>query len=511
MAAGTPRSAKWTLVVAVLGSTMVFLDGTVVNVALPVMQRSLGASLSSMQWVVEAYALFLASLVLVGGALGDRLGRRRVFVAGVAIFALASALCGLAPNATLLVVARSVQGIGGALLVPGSLALISAAYDEDSRGGAIGAWSATTSIMAALGPLFGGWLVTFASWRWLFFLNVPLGLATSLFALLHVEETHDEEATGVIDWAGASLVTLGLGLVVLALLEAPALGGIGDARTLGILASGAVVIGAFVAVEAKKHEPMVKLSLFRSHTFSGANALTLLLYAALGGALFFLPFDLIQVQGYSAAQAGASLLPMIVLISALSPFMGRFVDRFGVRVPLVVGPLLAGAGFGLLARAGVGGRYVSEVLPGVVVLGLGMGVTVAPLTTAVMGSVSNHHAGVASGINNAVSRAASVLAVAALGVALTTRFDDVLRRELGARGIDESARTYVESHRDELAGIDLSRFDDATRSAIRGVLNEAYVAGFRVLMLACAILAVIGAGLALLLIDAKSVEKKAGS
>jgi EmrB/QacA subfamily drug resistance transporter len=298
---GDPR---WSLVVAILGSTMAFLDSTVVNVALPVMQRELGASISQMQWVVEAYALLLASLVLVGGALGDRLGRRRVFVAGTVLFALASAACGTAPSADALVIMRGVQGIGAALLVPGSLALVSAAYPGDQGGPAIGTWSAATSITTAIGPVLGGWLVARASWRWLFLLNVPLATAVMAFALRRVRETRDAEASSKIDFLGAILTVLGLGALVYALLDAPNAGAIETPRSIALLALGLALLSAFVVVEAKQPHPMMPLGLFRNRTFSGANMLTLLLYAALGGVLFFLPFDLIQVQGYSPAAAG---------------------------------------------------------------------------------------------------------------------------------------------------------------------------------------------------------------
>jgi EmrB/QacA subfamily drug resistance transporter len=319
---------RWSLVVAVLGSSMAFLDSTVVNVALPVMQRRLGIGVEQAQWIVESYALFLAALVLVGGALGDRLGRRRVFVAGVVLFAAASVACGLAPSANALIVARGVQGIGGALLVPGSLALITAAYaDGDARGAAIGTWSACSGVTSAIGPVAGGWVVAHASWRWLFFFNVPLALVVVVLAQRRVGEARDEDAPKGVDVLGAALVTVGLGVVVYALLSAPRAGGLASARTLALLGAGALALVAFVAVEARGRAPMVPLSLFRSRTFTGTNVLTLLLYAALGGGLFFVPFELIQVEGYSPAAAGAALLPFIAIVSALSPVAGAVADR----------------------------------------------------------------------------------------------------------------------------------------------------------------------------------------
>jgi EmrB/QacA subfamily drug resistance transporter len=480
---------------------MVFLDGTVVNVALPAIQRGLGGTVAQMQWVVEAYALFLAALVLVGGALGDRLGRKRVFSAGVFFFAIASAICGAAPSAALLAVARGVQGVGGALLVPGSLALISAAYSEKERGAAIGTWSAASGVTGAIGPVVGGWVVAHASWRWVFYANVPLGMIVLAITARHVDETRDETSPRGVDWVGALLVASGLGAIVFALLDAPNAGGIGSPRSIACIAAGIATLGAFVVAEAREAHPMVPLTLFRSRTFLGTNLLTLLLYAALGGAFFFLPFDLIQVQGYSPAAAGASLLPLVVLVTVMSPGAGAVVARYGTRLPLVVGPLFAGAGFALFARPGVGGSYWTTFFPGMVVLGLGMGSTVAPLTTAVMGSVDAQHAGVASGVNNAVSRAAGLLAVAALGAVLTARFDSVLDADLHAIGASATMLAAAAAQKAQLAGAGLNGVDPMARAALRHAFEDAYVAGFRILMLVCAGLAVSGALLSWIFVE----------
>lgn len=495
---------RWALAVAILGSTMGFLDGTVVNVALPVMQRQLDAPVDAVQWVVESYALMLAALVLVGGALGDELGRRRVFVVGTVIFTLASVGCGLSPNVDCLIVLRGLQGVGAAMLVPGSLALISAAYPEETRPAAIGTWSAATSIAAAAGPLFGGWMVTHYSWRLVFFINVPLGAIVTVVATRKVPETRDTEAAPGIDWAGAVLVTVALGAIVWALLEAPTLGGVSSPMALIPLLLGVATLGVFVAVEARSRHPMVPLSLFRSPTFAGANLLTLLLYAALGACFFFVPFDLIEVQRYSPAAAGAALLPFVVSVSVLSRWAGNLVRRHGARLPLVVGPLVAALGLGLLAIPGVGGSYWSTFFPGILVLGIGMGITIAPLTTAVMTSVGENHAGVASGINNAVSRAAGLLAVAALGVVLVTRFDASLDDQLAAMPLPPDVKAAVVRERTKLAAAELpSNVDATTRNAVRRVLDRAFVDGFRALMLVCAGLAAISAGAASALIRAE--------
>jgi EmrB/QacA subfamily drug resistance transporter len=501
-----PRDPRWTLAVAILGSSIAFLDGTVVAVALPVMQRELSMTVGLAQWVVEAYGLMLASLVLVGGALGDRFGRRRVYLIGVTIFALASAVCGLAPGAAVLVAARAMQGVGAALLVPGSLSLISAAYDDQTRGAAIGTWSAFSSITGAVGPVAGGWVVAHASWRWLFFFNVPLAAAVVVLSRRHVVETHDDEAPATMDWLGAALATLGLGLVVFALVDSADPGG---ARLMvPLLGLGLLTLAAFVVVEGRGRAPMVHLSLFRSRTFSGTNLLTLLLYAALGGAFFFLPFDLIQVQGYSPAAAGAALLPFVLLVAVMSRGAGALVPRLGARPLLVVGPLVAAAGFALMARPTLGGSYWSTFFPAILVLGFGMGLTVAPLTTAVMGAVESRHAGVASGINNAVARAAGLLAIAALGVLLTARFDAVLDGRLAGMALPPSVSAVVEAERGKLAGATLSSVTDpALRESLRVAFIDAYVAAFREVTLVCAGLAVIGATLAGVLVESARGKK----
>jgi EmrB/QacA subfamily drug resistance transporter len=488
-----------TLLVAIMGSSMAFLDGTVVNVALPIMQRDLHIAVADAQWIVESYALFLASLVLVGGALGDRLGRKRVFLTGVVVFALASALCGAAPSALALIVARAVQGVGAALLVPGSLALISAAYpDKAARGRAIGTWSSFSAITAAIGPVAGGWVVSHASWRWLFYFNVPIAGVVLLLAHRGVTETRDEAAPRRMDWLGSLLVTLGLGLVVYGLIDSgKVLGSVGE---IAVVAGGFATLVVFVLVERGGSSPMVPLSLFRSRVFAGTNLLTLLLYGALGGALFFVPFDLIQVQGYSPTAAGASLLPLVLLVSAMSPLAGALYARVGARLPLVVGPLLSAAGFVLLAVPSIGGSYWTTFFPGVVVLGLGMGITVAPLTSAVMGSVADHHAGVASGVNNAVSRAAGLLAIAALGVVLRSRFDGVLDAKLAPLELPANLLARVAAERGKLGGADLGDLEGPTAKALRDAFAHAFVSGFRTTMLVCAALAALAGASAFALI-----------
>lgn len=402
------------LAASVLGSSIAFIDGSVVNVALPTLQREMAAGLAAMQWVVNAYLLMLGALVLVGGVLGDRLGQRTVFTWGLALFTLASIACGLAPDAGVLVVARAVQGVGAALVVPSSLAIIAAVYPEAERGKAIGIWAAAGAITTAIGPVLGGWLVDAVSWRAIFFINVPLAIAAAILAHRAVPNRRNGGTEG-IDWLGALLAIAGLALLTWALIAWPDRDSdtiaIGAALVIGILA-----LAAFVMVEARSRTPMVPLGLFRSRDFFGANLVTLLLYFALGGALFFLPFNLIRAHGYSAAAAGASLLPFSILMGALSPTAGALAARFGARLVLTVGPALAALGLALLAMGAPIADYWRGTFPAITVLGLGMTIAVAPLTSTVMGAVPTDQAGVASGINNAVARMASLLAVAVLGL-----------------------------------------------------------------------------------------------
>ena len=468
---------------------MAMIDSTVVNVALPVLQSALDATTAQVQWVVEAYALFLAALILVGGSLGDRWGRRRIFAAGVGLFALASLWCGLAPDVNQLIIGRAVQGVGGALLVPGSLAIISAAFDESQRGRAIGTWSGFTAITSAVGPVLGGWLIENTSWRWIFFLNLPLALIVLVLVFTHVPESHGEER-GRLDWLGAVFVTLGLGAIVFGLIEAGRLG-LGHFTALSTIVLGAIALLTFVWVEAHSRAPMMPLSLFRSATFSGANLLTLLLYAGLSGALFFLPFNLIQVQGYSAMAAGAALLPFILLMFVLSRWSGGLVNRYGAKRPLIVGPIVTAIGFAMLALPGVGGSYWRTFFPAVVVLGLGMSISVAPLTTTVMAAVPVRQAGIASGINNAVARTAGLLAIAILGLVVAQVFNRRLDTRLAALQVPPDLLRLLADQRGKLAGAEIpNSVAGSLRSAIEQAIDQSYIDSFRLTML-------IAAGLAL--------------
>ena len=404
---------RWVLLASILGSGLAGIDATVVNVALPAIGKDLHAGFSSLQWTITAYTLTLASLILLGGALGDRYGRRRVFVIGVVWFATASLLCGLAPTAPLLIAARALQGVGGALLTPGSLAMIQASFAPQDRARAIGAWSGLGGVATAVGPFVGGWLIQVASWRWVFLINAPLAVVVVLVAQRHVPETRDGTASGSVDALGAGLGALGLGGVTYAIIEAP-VRGVGDPVVVAAALVGLAAMVGFVVAESRERHPMLPLSIFSSRQFSAANAVTFLVYGAFGGVLFLLVVQLQVVAGFSPLVAGTALLPVTVIMLLLSARGGQLAQRIGPRLPMSLGPLVCAAALVLMLRIGPGASYARDVLPAMVVLGLGLALLVAPLTATVLAAADAQRAGVASGVNNAVARAAGLVAVAAL-------------------------------------------------------------------------------------------------
>jgi EmrB/QacA subfamily drug resistance transporter len=482
---------------------MAFIDSTVVNVALPALQASLHATIVGVQWVVESYGLFLAALILVGGSLGDLFGRRRTFLIGIGIFAAASIGCGLSLNIQQLVIARCVQGIGAAFLVPGSLSIISASFDEQSRGQAIGTWSGFTAITTALGPVLGGWLIEHASWRWVFFINVPIAAAVIAISLRHIPESRNATARHV-DWLGALVATAGLGGVVYGFIESTNLGW-RHPLVFGSLIAGFACLILFALVEARISSPMVPLALFKSRSFSGANLLTLFLYAAVGIFFFLFPMNLIQVQRYSTTATGAASLPLILILFLLSRWSGGLVARYGPKAPLVTGPLIAATGFLLFAVPSLGASYWKSFFPAFVVLGLGMAISVAPLTTVVMNSAGQNRSGTASGINNAVARVASVLAIAILGIVMVKVFSWALDRSLREQTLPPGFLQYIHANAIKLAGLDLpAGLDPATIAATRASIFHAFAFGFRIEMFICAALSVASAAVAWLMVPSKA-------
>ena len=507
-----PASGPWILAATILGSSMAFIDGTVVNVALPALQRSLNATVVDVQWVVEAYSLLLSALLLMGGSLGDRYGRRRIFIVGVAIFCLASVWCGFARNIHELILARAIQGAGGALLVPGSLAIISASFREEDRGRAIGTWSGFTAITAAIGPVIGGWLIEQVSWRAIFFINLPLAVVVLVISARYVPESWDENQRERPDWVGAGLATIGLGSLVYGLIESSRLT-FGHPKVLAALTVGSFFLIVFSLTEARLRNPMLPLALFRSRDFTAANLLTLLLYSALGGTLFFLPLNLIQVQGYTATAAGAALLPFILIMFFLSRWSGGLVERYGGKLPLVFGPTISAIGFALFVVPEVSANYWSTFFPATVVLGLGMAISVAPLTTTVMNAVPRNRVGIASGVNNAVSRVAGLLAIAVLGIVMFNVFNGSLDSRLSNLELPAAARHSLDDQRINLAAEKIpEEIGPAMREILKQAVDASFVTGFRRVMLVGAALALASGVTSMLLISgrAKSPNRRKG-
>jgi EmrB/QacA subfamily drug resistance transporter len=503
-----PSAGPWVLAATIIGSAMAFIDGTVTNVALPQIQERLGATATDAQWIVESYALFLAALILVGGSLGDHYGRRRIFSLGIVIFTLASVWCGLSTSPEMLIVARAVQGVGAAMLVPGSLAIISASFDGDARGKAIGTWAGLSGVTTALGPVLGGFLVDNVSWRAAFLINVPLAIAVLLIVARYVPESRDPDARK-LDIPGAALATFGLGGVVFGLITS-AEAGFTDLVVMLSLGLGVAALVGFVVRERRTEEPMMPLSLFRSRNFSGANLLTLLLYAGLGGALYFLPFLLIQVHGYSATAAGSSFLPFTIITFLFSRWAGGLVTRFGARLPLMIGPVIAACGFVLFARPGLGGSYWTTFFPAIVVLGLGMALVIAPLTTTAMNSVSGSHSGLASGVNNAVSRTAGLLAIPVLGIFVFLVFSGSLDARVQSLDLSPQAQEQLEAEKVNLGGAEVpSGVSKETGVKIEHAIHASFLAGFRLAMFIAAGLAVASAVAAAVIMEGKGRTAKA--
>lgn len=491
------HAKRWVLAATILGSSVAFIEASVINVALPAIQQGLGATVAEMQWIASIYTLFLAALTLAAGAAGDRFGRRRLFMLGLVVLAAASSVAGLATSAAQLVVARAVQGIGGALLVPNSLTLLSAGFPKAERGRAIGIWSAATALTGAGGPILGGFLVDTASWRAVFVMVVPLALVTLAVTLARVPEVRIGRQRPEVDWGGAALATVALGALILGIITLAALP----------LAVGVAFLLAFAWHEARTPSPMTPPHLFRSSTFVGANLLTLLLYFALTGVFFVLPFALVRVHAYSATATGAAYLPFALLVGGLSPWAGGLADRFGARLPLVVGPLLTGAGFLLMALPGAAGSYWTTFFPAMVLVGLGMAVTVAPLTSTVMAAVDDADVGVASGVNNTVARVAALLAVAIVGLFALRVFGHALGERLASVELSPAVRAAIAGEQRDLGAAELPAVaSDTERAAVTAAAAGALVTSLRWVAVIGAALAAFAALAAGLLVDAAPVS-----
>ena len=501
-----PSSRPWVIAAASLGSGMAFLDSTVLNVALPAVQANLDLSARQVQWVFGAFALVLAAFLLVGGSFGDRYGRRLVFVLGAAMFAASSVWCALAPGPGQLIAARAVQGAGGALLVPASLAIIGASFVGRPRAKAIGAWGALSATAMAVGPVLGGWLVEEVSWRAAFLITPAMAVVAIPIALWHVPESRDPEVHR-LDLVGAVLATTGLGGLVYALIESSA-SGFGDPAVLAALTLGTLALLAFVFVERRAKDPMVPPSLFRSRDFDGANLVTLLFYMALTGSLYFVPFLMMQVHGYSAFVTGSVFLPFVAMALLLGRLSGRICARFGAKQQLVVSSLAAAVGFVLFALPGVDhGSYWTSFFPAMAVQGFGMALIITPLTAVALGSVEGEHSGLASGVNNAAARVAAPLAVAVLGVFVYGTFSANLDARLDNMNLPSEVRSEMEAAKADLGAAEAPEGVDAGMAAhIERAVEESFVAGFRTVMLVCVGLALASALAAALLVNDRRIR-----
>ncbi|NDJ62428.1 MAG: DHA2 family efflux MFS transporter permease subunit [Chloroflexi bacterium] len=476
----------WVLGATILASAMAFIDGSALSVALPALQVDLNATGTEMLWIQNSYLLFLAALILVGGSLGDIYGRKRVFMIGIGIFAVASVLCGLAPDPNALIIGRALKGIGGALMIPGSLAILSASFEPARRGRAIGTWSMFSTLTTLIGPVLGGWLAGQGLWRAVFFINIPMALIALYVLATRVPESRDEHSTGRLDYLGAFLATVGLGGLTYGFTEASMAGFTAPNVLIGLIV-GVIALVAFVIAEARSDHPMVPLSLFRNRTFAGTNLLTLFMYGALGISFFFLPINLIQVQGYPPDVAGLVTLPSPIILTLLSRRAGGLVDRFGPRLPLIVGPAIVAVGFFLMAVPGVTNGpddYWLTFFPAIVVTGIGLGLTVAPLTTSVMVSAPSESSGTASGINNAVSRTANVLAIAILGAVMLLAFRGSLETRAAELDLPVESLAALELESANLAAAQAPEGLNAEQTAaVENAIDWAFVDAFRLIVL----------------------------
>lgn len=506
-------AGKWVMVSTILASAMAFIDGTALNVVLPALQQSLNASGADLFWILNAYLLILAALILIGGSLGDRLGRKKIFMIGIAIFIAGSAACGLAPSVTMLIIFRILQGIGGALMIPGSLSLISSSINQKERGKAIGTWSAVTTVVTMGGPILGGALADAGLWRYIFFINIPIGIAALVFLSLKVKESRDEDNKQPLDLAGAITIALGLAALTFGFLRIPATGF--NWQVNGALALGVLLLAAFIIIQKNSKHPMMPLQLFSNMTFSGANLLTFFLYAGLGAGMLFMSLNMVQVQGYSQLQSGLTFLPFTIMMITIARFAGALADKHGPRLLLIVGPAMAGAGLLILSfvkQTNGPGDYWTSFFPGVIVFGLGMSFTVAPLTAAVMGSVDDHFSGTASGVNNAITRIANVFANAIFGALAVLFFTGALEKEIKAIPLKPAERQEIVAAGKNLGNAKVpASVAEADKKYIEKAYHEGFINAYAKIMRISAGLGFMGALMAVIFIRDKAVKKNKGA
>lgn len=500
----TPKLTPWQgnliLAATIIGSGMVFLDGTVVTVALPQIQKEFNASVSGLQWLIDIYILFLSVPILVAGSLSDRYGRKKLFNLGLIGFTLASVGCGAASDLNQLILARVLQGISGAVMLPGGLAILNASFPAEMRGRVVGTWSAFTPLTTAIGPLLGGWLVDNVSWRAAFYINLPLGLLTLFLSSRFIPESRSEKLPESQDWLGAILITLGLGSLIYGLIEGPHLGWAAPSVWVAIGASLVCLIG-FVVVEAKTAHPMIPLELFRHRLFAGITLITFILYFAMSGVFFFFPLNLQQIQEFSATNTGAAFMPIIILLFLMSRWSGYYADKFGPRMPMIVGPVVIGVGFFMYMIPGESANYWLTFLPATIVYGIGLGITVAPLTVVALSAAPMHLSGLASGVSNAASRIASMLAVATLGFLMVLQFSASLEHRTQSLPLSEQERVLLQDEKLKLGGASAPPdLTPAVRTQVDTAIDEAFVDAFRLMMALCGVLALISAGVSALTI-----------
>jgi len=496
------RAGKWIMASTILASSMAFIDATALNVVLPALQQGLNATGADLFWILNAYLLMLASLILIGGAMGDKLGRKKIFMAGLFIFIVGSAACGLSANVLMLVICRMLQGIGGALMIPGSLSLISSSINTEERGKAIGTWSAFTTVVTMGGPILGGALADAGLWRYIFFINVPIGVLTLFMLAFKVREIKDEDNKAGLDFPGAITIALALALITFGFLRIPSVG-MASIQAYGSLVAGLLFLVLFIIIEVKSASPMMPLKLFENSTFSGANLLTFFLYAGLGAGMLFLSLNLVQVQGYSQLQSGLTFLPFTVLMIAIARFAGGLADKYGPRLFLIAGPAIAGSGLLILSfvkQTGGPADYWTTFFPGVLVLGLGMSFTVAPLTAAVMTSVSDHFSGTASGINNAMTRISGVFANAIFGAIAVLFFAGALQHDLQTTSFSTKEKQLIMQQAKNLGNAEVPIALNTDKPLVEKYYHEGFISAYANIMRISAGLGYLGALMALIFI-----------